>query len=1338
MSSPDGHRYTQAEFLTRWLPSSNRAGVIINTSPDLAGSSRLTPVVGSAAMKPDDSFASDFAPLTASADSSYLGVDGFALSPRREERAGSERRGNRLSSSPRRKSGGQVESLDESQNVPLIMRLEELRKWQQHMQEQLKAHQLEELLHLQEEQQRLLGMMNGSEHCEGDNFESSELSGAEEEENSLQADSHPRESLYLHNSNCSVIPLDSTCGLRKEQQPSPSGRQDCLARVQIHEELDNNEDSGNSTDDQEQRKSTSHFQEYDDTLIPSNGVELTDDHDRKGDKISQDSMLSLTRPIKPGIGVHKQTFEELLEEQLRLEDQKLKSAQQQQSQNGAEVVQANPKRLFLKRGEGLSRFTINRKASFSKKETKKDSKLQPQARVILRSNSEPAAIQKGGTNCIQRLPVQRKTAILNKENRLKSFSLLPQDIKAENKTGRTALGSYQRQNIEGSESIQTGPDLTQTKQCQPGQVKEQDNRTAALDAQTGRKPGPHNTQPNPVTKQVGMLAGPERTENYTANKSCGSEVESAVGRTGSGRGEGGVPVNSFDVSFQEKLHHWESDRQMENMELGEFELLEQAADELSFSSNSSFVMKVLQMDQQHQQLQVAQGLYQRRLSSTPIKSPPRGELQRCSGVGGGVKSSSVTPEAVVVKTRDDTIKNKMSTEDHEEQDIGRKEKQENSNVSSEFEDQEVVVKPPLFPSTCCFPAQSNPPYDKWSYQDEDSCRASGATQGVDDGESDSVFSNPDESTLIEVKDWQQERVVFDDDDTWNNTIETLNESRGVSPVPEATANSVSPPVRTLLRKVSASKVAELDERTVIGSANQKPDPPTPPASHLMTRLFPSLKPKVQNLPPPPPELQRNEEETGQQVQSRQLRERLAELEMEIERFKRENAALTKLRQDNEKNQENLRRERLEFEQTKVEETAKFDEFKKEENKKLQKERKLFEQHVSAARAIPDKKEREEIQALRQQLSSVQEELRKKESRWASTHSRLRQQIDSLSQENSSLRDEIHMLEKLRISAWNKNPVSAEKDKETKDGPRISANPVSSVSKGVKFASPLDSRGSSMIPPQSSTAAVGRRSSAESSQGMKSSLRRPSGPCAFPSSLPVRRTEEKSTAANKSQDKPPNPEQPKSCYSKSDSQPKVPECETEEAEPAQEVLTHPDGKTEQILAGGDRLLVYPNGTKKEVSADGLALKVTFFNGDTKQVTADQRVIYYYSDAQTTHITYPDGLEVLHFSNNQTEKLFPDGRKEITFPDRTVKNLFPDGREESVLTDGTIIQVNLDGTKEIHFNTGQKETHTAEYKRREYPDGTVKTVYADGRQETCYPTGRLRIKDKDGNVVLDNGA
>lgn len=218
-------------------------------------------------------------------------------------------------------------------------------------------------------------------------------------------------------------------------------------------------------------------------------------------------------------------------------------------------------------------------------EEKKDLKLQLQARVITRSNSDPAAIQRGSTNGVQRLPVQRKTATLNKENRLKSLSLLPQDISVESKAARTKiLGSHQRQNTEASETIQTdqeGRQGRQTKPHQRGQVKEQNNRKVGLSGQVTM---------NPVTKQVGMVRGPEKAENdATIEKSCGPRVESE-GRTCSG---GGVPRDSFELSFQEKLQRWECDRQLENMELGEFELLEQAAEELSFSSNSSFVMKVL-------------------------------------------------------------------------------------------------------------------------------------------------------------------------------------------------------------------------------------------------------------------------------------------------------------------------------------------------------------------------------------------------------------------------------------------------------------------------------------------------------------------------------------------------------------------------------------------------------------------------------------------------------------------------------------------------------------------------------------------------------------------------
>jgi len=50
--------------------------------------------------------------------------------------------------------------------------------------------------------------------------------------------------------------------------------------------------------------------------------------------------------------------------------------------------------------------------------------------------------------------------------------------------------------------------------------------------------------------------------------------------------------------------------------------------------------------------------------------------------------------------------------------------------------------------------------------------------------------------------------------------------------------------------------------------------------------------------------------------------------------------------------------------------------------------------------------------------------------------------------------------------------------------------------------------------------------------------------------------------------------------------------------------------------------------------------------------------------------------------------------------------------------------------------QPDVLVVSLQRREYPDGTVKTIYPDGRQETRYSNGRLRVKDKDGNVVVDS--
>lgn len=58
---------------------------------------------------------------------------------------------------------------------------------------------------------------------------------------------------------------------------------------------------------------------------------------------------------------------------------------------------------------------------------------------------------------------------------------------------------------------------------------------------------------------------------------------------------------------------------------------------------------------------------------------------------------------------------------------------------------------------------------------------------------------------------------------------------------------------------------------------------------------------------------------------------------------------------------NYRKEIADFQQQKAQELAEIEEYRKKEMKKLQKERKVFEKYTTEARAIPDKKERDEIQ-----------------------------------------------------------------------------------------------------------------------------------------------------------------------------------------------------------------------------------------------------------------------------------------------------------------------------------------------------------------------------------------
>ncbi|XP_060785293.1 centromere protein J isoform X2 [Neoarius graeffei] len=1154
MTSPAG---PQSHFLWRWMPSSSRAGVFLNGSPEEVDSVRSSCSSPGVDMSLEDSFGAQFAPLPMSRSSSCLSVD--SICPSQSSRAPVSA----PSSSPAARNP-QV----------LLNRLQELKQLQQCMQEQLKSHQQEQLQKLQNEQSRLLGMVQTA--TENHNMQQLYIKTTEQSRSS-----HTRQ-------------RDSPLQL-EHQQPS-----------EVERTLDPSVDqasSGHHSDDDYHEEQSLHSE--DKSLCQKGGE--AEPHDR---------------PISSG-GSGK-TFEEMLEEQLKLENEKLSKI------SSAPTDAAKVKKPFLRRGEGLSRFTRGKTTgSVRIRATSSDTKPTPNINpsviqnLTIRSHqsSEPKQTSPKSISTTN-IVTQRKTAVLNKNN-------FPQKISG------PVTKAFAKAHVHGGHQ----------------KVRAEGQNVSSGHVQ-------HQSKSNNKPEGQKVLSDIMVDISKGASRQFHSMDEQSAR----------IAENSFEVWLKERGEHWERDQHREHVELGEFELLERAADEFSFSSNSSFINTLLRSNG-------------RRLSSTPVKLPPKSSFpDQCLDDNTGLSKTrgplvppvdSVAGMEVPSAQQDEVITECSGDEDME--------KSDDSLCSNTVFHQPAIVPNQTQPFSFQVSAL---PYDKIAYQDRD---RAGSPEGEEESHKD--------STLVDARG----QVEFDDDDTWHEP-----ENSTCSP-----AKMDDQPDRVLKRKIAISKGADLDHCSNSPSDREQEPPPT---CKLIAKMFPALKPKQC---PPPSETPNSDEHNEQgAARSTLLRERLVELETEIERFRKENAALSRLRQENKEFQENLCKERAEFQQNMADELAKWEEFKREEGRKLQREKKLFEKHAAAARARPDKQERDEIQSLKRQLNTLQEDLRKRDARWTSTHSRLRQQIDTLSAENATLRDQVRTLERLRLSTWKNAESGREKDRG-----RSSASSNSSNTRTTKSKSPSSSIKST--PPENSK-------KIESLEVQN------------PPKIPAKSS---STTCSTDWQKEPCPVVGQ--HHISDDLIVSEEVDghrdlTGKSELEQEEIAHTDGKIEKIFPDGGRLTIFPNGTRKEVSADGLSVRVSFFNGDIKEIMPDQRVIYYYAQAQTTHTTYPDGLEVLQFPNNQIEKHFIDGHKEIIFPDQTVKNLYPDGREECALIDGTIIQQNPDGTKQIQFNTGQRELHTAEFKRREYPDGTVKTVYSDGRQETRYPTGRVRLKNPEGHVILDTKA
>ncbi|KAM7131825.1 centrosomal P4.1-associated protein isoform 2-T3 [Ciconia maguari] len=1220
---------------------------------------------------------------------------------------------------------GEVDGQNKSDHSdPLLQKLEQLKELQQQKQEQLKKQQMEQLQRLMEEQQKLLSMVSGQTAVLGCTLmaESQKLRPGHSAglTTLCQLPSPGYQNTFEDRAYAPIVSphtQDSDFLQKLNNKECTSSLKNSLSGVSACEK------QGKNMWCPEQKMEILRVESEDHHIDPlcAESADLSENSSR-GKQLWTNTE---ERPIKAAIQEKKQTFEEFLEEQIQLEEQRLGQKQKLQETNGSAIQKPVIKRPFLKRGEGLTRFT-NAKSKITKlggSTPKRQQRASDDRNVIKVDRSQ---IQKKTMPPGKELVSENPFAPCKKYNHPDKAKHCPiqKNLVLRNHNGKSIYPLETR--------IQPGKNHDgQMRDCFPSEINNKiENKENVVEFAKSNTGKIGNKSPSAEKPQLS-----HEPASAFSNSKCpiGHPVKD--------------PELSFEVSFQNKLENWEKEKEKENLELDEFLFLEQAADEISFSSNSSFVQRILDQDQQT--------LKGRRMSSTPIKAKEqqvkalavelinkKNKKADCmtqgnindravmhtvsnSGTAFRMKDPLNKTDSVIFSASSMTAAPVLKSNQwivNEDKDEG------NGGTTTDSESEfETTLKHENEDAKISFMShrESDPEFFDYGGSVTDMSKES-KNGDADLGLSDKDFSALSKQKIRKASDHQRSmscisrsKFEFDDERTWSD----LDENYVNSDLPEkytkiplqidfSTKNDTTVPDKAIKRKVATKRGDEMSKESAVDS-----DSNGPPVSDLMMKLFPSLKPKQKAGCHSEREIKSNVEQEpgGSTVPSQVLRERLAELEREIERFRAENTTLTKLREEREHALANIRKEIADFQQQKAQELAEIEEYKKKETKKLQKERKVFEKYTTEARAIPDKKERDEIQALKQQIAELQEDLKRKEAKWSTTHRRLKDQIEALVNENMELKEEVRIMERFRLEAWKKVEAAGSKRKIENSGMTLNRAESHLPNRG-----PTSQTASLLLPVQKCSKINGK----SYSQAKGKLSRTPA------SAPPNDRSNSETMTALEDSSRTFMDTSPNEAHVSLPSGPAYTDSEEIERETA-----YPDGKVEKVLKNGSHLIFFPNGTWKKVGSDGKTITITFFNGDVKQVMPDQTVIYYYADAKTTHTTYSDGLEVLHFSNGQIEKHYPDGKKEITFPDQTIKNLFTDGQEESIFPDGTILRIQRDGSKTIEFNNGQRELHTSQFKRREYPDGTVKTVYMNGQQETKYVSGRIRVKDKDGNIIMD---
>ncbi|CRK99506.1 CLUMA_CG012825, isoform A [Clunio marinus] len=441
--------------------------------------------------------------------------------------------------------------------------------------------------------------------------------------------------------------------------------------------------------------------------------------------------------------------------------------------------------------------------------------------------------------------------------------------------------------------------------------------------------------------------------------------------------------------------------------------------------------------------------------------------------------------------------------------------------------------------------------------------------------------------------------------------------------------------------------------------------------------------------------------------SGELKEKLEELEFEINSLRKQNENVTKIRNDLALDKLQLQHDREDMIERMKDDRIKMELQLHDERLKLEQDKQKHEKMLKN----PTKKEREEITKLKETVEELKEEIKSKDSRHGSTSARYRSQIKLLEKENQSLKLELDVVKK------ENKKLELENARLRKD---TNHKMLQEINKNIAKLAPQPQENKKQSEVVRKTTSTRKNETAIKKRPPK--VQPKSSETTESSSDDDEISSQKSLKENNLINENVRRSNPVKNPSPSSS----------------EILA--DMKREIVNSNGSKDIWYPNGNLKKISPDGMLIRMLYFNKDIKETNIYEGTVkYYYNETNTWHTTYIDGLEILEYPDGQIEHRHKDGMIEIHYSNGSIcvtnSNWTDDTKEEWKLPDGTNIKILKNESKILMFPNGQREIHTANHKRREYPDGTVKLLYEDGSCETRYSNGRIRIKDNKGNLISD---